>query len=391
VRDFINPVVRDIKPSGIRRFFDIAAEMDHVISLGVGEPDFDTPWSIRETAIYSLEQGKTVYTANAGLKELRMELASYTRRKYGLSYDPIREILVTVGGSEAIDVGLRAMVEPGDEVLIPEPSYVSYIPCVTLAGGTPVPVPLQGKNDFKLTVEDLEAKVTDKSKILIFPFPNNPTGSMMTRKDMEPIADFVKKHDLFVITDEIYAELTYTGEPHVSLASLPGMRERCLVINGFSKAFSMTGWRLGYAMGPEVLLSQMIKIHQFAIMCAPTTSQYAALNALRSCDEEVAKMRREYNRRRRFVVGRFRAMGMECFEPFGAFYVFPCVKQYGMTSEEFCSSLLYDQRVAVVPGSAFGDSGEGYIRVSYAYSMEELKTALDRIEKFVTSLEKKGK
>ena len=389
MRDFINPVVRDIKPSGIRRFFDIAAEMDHVISLGVGEPDFDIPWSIRETAIYSLEQGKTVYTANAGLKELRMELASYTRRKYGLTYDPIREILVTVGGSEAIDVGLRAMVEPGDEVLIPEPSYVSYIPCVKLAGGTPVPVPLQGANDFKLTVEDLEAKVTDKTKILIFPFPNNPTGSMMTRKDMEPIAEFVKQHDLFVITDEIYAELSYFEEPHVSLASLPGMKERCLVINGFSKAFSMTGWRLGYAMGPEVLMTQMIKIHQFAIMCAPTTSQYAALNALRSCDEEVAKMRREYNRRRRFVVSRFREMGMECFEPFGAFYVFPCIKQYGMTSEEFCSSLLYDQRVAVVPGSALGDSGEGYIRVSYAYSMEELKVALNRIEEFVKTLESK--
>lgn len=390
MRDFINPVVRDIKPSGIRRFFDIAAEMDHVISLGVGEPDFDTPWSIRETAIYSLEQGKTVYTANSGLKELRMELASYTRRKYGLTYDPIREILVTVGGSEAIDVALRAMLEPEDEVLIPEPSYVSYIPCVTLAGGTPVPVPLQGKNDFKLTVEDLEDKITNKTKILIFPFPNNPTGSIMTREDMQPIAEFVKKHDLFVITDEIYAELSYSEEPHVSLASLPGMRERCLVINGFSKAFSMTGWRLGYAMGPEWLVKQMTKIHQFAIMCAPTTSQYAALNALRYCDEEVAKMRREYNRRRRFVVNRFRQMGMECFEPFGAFYAFPCIKQYGMTSEEFCSNLLYDQRVAVVPGSAFGDSGEGYIRVSYAYSMEELKTALDRIEEFVKTLEKKN-
>ena len=388
MRDFINPVVRDIKPSGIRRFFDIAAEMDHVISLGVGEPDFDTPWSIRETAIYSLEQGKTVYTANSGLKELRLELASYTRRKYGLSYDPIREILVTVGGSEAIDVALRAMVEPEDEVLIPEPSYVSYIPCVTLAGGTPVPVPLQGKNDFKLTVEDLEDKITEKTKILIFPFPNNPTGSIMTREDMQPIAEFVKKHDLFVITDEIYAELSYAEEPHVSMASLPGMRERCLVINGFSKAFSMTGWRLGYAMGPEWLLAQMTKIHQFAIMCAPTTSQYAALNALRSCDEEVAKMRREYNRRRRFVVNRFRQMGMECFEPFGAFYAFPCIKQYGMSSEEFCSNLLYDQRVAVVPGSAFGDSGEGYIRVSYAYSMEELKVALDRIEEFVKTLDK---
>ena len=272
--------------------------------------------------------------------------------------------------------------------MIPEPSYVSYIPCVTLAGGTPVPVPLQGKNDFKLTVEDLEDKITEKTKILIFPFPNNPTGSIMTREDMQPIAEFVKKHDLFVITDEIYAELSYAEEPHVSMASLPGMRERCLVINGFSKAFSMTGWRLGYAMGPEWLLAQMTKIHQFAIMCAPTTSQYAALNALRSCDEEVAKMRREYNRRRRFVVNRFRQMGMECFEPFGAFYAFPCIKQYGMSSEEFCSNLLYDQRVAVVPGSAFGDSGEGYIRVSYAYSMEELKVALDRIEEFVKTLDK---
>jgi aminotransferase len=386
VRDFISPVVRKIKPSGIRRFFDIAAEMDHVISLGVGEPDFDTPWSIRETAIYSLEQGKTVYTANAGLKELRQELAAYSYRKYGLTYDPIHEILITVGGSEAIDVALRAMLEAGDEVLIPEPSYVSYIPCVTLAGGTPVPVPLQAQNDFKLTVSDLEKQITDKTKILIFPFPNNPTGSIMTKQEMEPIASFVQEHDLFVITDEIYAELTYTDTPHVSLASLPGMRERCLVINGFSKAFSMTGWRLGYTMGPVSLIEQMTKIHQFAIMCAPTTSQYAAINALRACDAEVAAMRREYNRRRRFVVSRFRQMGMKCFEPFGAFYVFPSIEQYGMSSEEFCSKLLYDQRIAVVPGSAFGGSGEGFIRVSYAYSMEELKTALDRIESFVNRL-----
>lgn len=386
MRDFISPVVRKIKPSGIRRFFDIAAEMDHVISLGVGEPDFDTPWSIRETAIYSLEQGKTVYTANAGLKELRQELAAYSYRKYGLTYDPIHEILITVGGSEAIDVALRAMLEAGDEVLIPEPSYVSYIPCVTLAGGTPVPVPLQAQNDFKLTVSDLEKQITDKTKILIFPFPNNPTGSIMTKQEMEPIASFVQEHDLFVITDEIYAELTYTDTPHVSLASLPGMRERCLVINGFSKAFSMTGWRLGYTMGPASLIEQMTKIHQFAIMCAPTTSQYAAINALRACDAEVAAMRREYNRRRRFVVSRFRQMGMKCFEPFGAFYVFPSIEQYGMSSEEFCSKLLYDQRIAVVPGSAFGGSGEGFIRVSYAYSMEELKTALDRIESFVNRL-----
>lgn len=383
MRELINPVVRAIKPSGIRRFFDIAAEMDNVISLGVGEPDFDTPWSIRETAIYSLEQGKTVYTANAGLKELRQELAAYSYRKYGLSYDPIREILITVGGSEAIDVALRAMLEAGDEVLIPEPSYVSYIPCVSLAGGTPVPVPLQAKNDFKLTVEDLQKYTTEKSKILVFPFPNNPTGSIMTREEMIPIARFVQEHDLFVITDEIYAELTYTDMPHVSLASLPDMKKRCLVINGFSKAFSMTGWRLGYAMGPSELIEQMTKIHQFAIMCAPTTSQYAAIHALKACDDEVAAMRREYNRRRRFVVSRFRQMGMQCFEPFGAFYVFPSIEQYGMSSEEFCSSLLYDQKIAVVPGSAFGDSGEGFIRVSYAYSMEELKVALDRIEEFV--------
>ena len=387
MRDFINPVVRAIKPSGIRRFFDIAAEMDHVISLGVGEPDFDTPWSIRESAIYSLEQGQTVYTANAGLKELRQELSAYVYRKYGLTYDPIHEILVTVGGSEAIDVGLRAMIEPGDEVLIPEPSFVSYIPCVTLAGGIPVPVPLKADNEFKLTVEDLKAKLTDKSKILIFPFPNNPTGSVMTREEMLPIAKFVQQHDLFVMTDEIYAELSYTEEPHVSLASLPGMRERCLVINGFSKAFSMTGWRLGYAMGPQEILQQMTKIHQFAIMCAPTTSQYAALNALRSCDEDVAAMRREYNRRRRYTVNRFRQMGLTCFEPFGAFYVFPSIARFGMSSEDFCSRLLYDQRVAVVPGSAFGDSGEGFIRVSYAYSMEELKVALDRIETFVKNLQ----
>ena len=390
MRDFINPAVKAIKPSGIRRFFDIAAEMDHVISLGVGEPDFDTPWSIREAAIYSLEQGQTVYTANAGLKELRQELAAYTHRKYSLSCDPIHEILITVGGSEAIDIGLRAMVEAGDEVLIPEPSYVSYIPCVTLAGGTPVPVPLQASNDFKLTVEDLEQKITPKSKILIFPFPNNPTGSIMTREDLEPIAAFVKAHDLFVITDEIYAELSYAKEPHVSLASLPDMQQRCLVINGFSKAFSMTGWRLGYAMGPTALVEQMTKIHQFAIMCAPTTSQYAAINALRNCEEEVAKMRREYNHRRRYVVKSFRDMGLPCFEPFGAFYVFPSIAQFGMSSEEFCSALLYDQRVAVVPGTAFGDSGEGFIRVSYAYSMEELKTALGRIQAFIQTLNSRG-
>ncbi len=375
-----------MKPSGIRRFFDIAAEMDNVISLGVGEPDFDTPWSIRETAIYTLEQGKTVYTANAGLKELRMALSRYVKAKYSLDYDPLSEILITVGGSEAIDVGLRAMLSEGIEVLVPEPSYVSYIPCVELAGGTPVNVPLKLENEFKLKVEDLEPLVTENTRILIMPFPNNPTGSIMTREELEPIADFCIRHDLFVISDEIYAELSYGDKPHCSIATLPGMWERTLTINGFSKAFSMTGWRLGYACGPQWLISQMTKIHQFAIMCAPTTSQYAAINALEACDDKVAAMRREYNRRRRYVVHRLREMGVDCFEPFGAFYVFPSIAKFGMSSEEFCTRLLQEERVAVVPGDAFGKDGEGSVRISYAYSMESLKTALDRIEHFIQSL-----
>ncbi len=386
MKNYLNPVVCDIKPSGIRRFFDIAAEMDDVISLGVGEPDFDTPWSIRETAIYTLEQGKTVYTANAGLKELRQEIATYSERKYHLSYDPIHEILVTVGGSEAIDLCLRAIITPGDEVLIPEPSYVSYIPCTALAGGKPVTIPLRGENDFKLRAEDIEKHITSRTKAIVFPFPNNPTGSVMTKEDLAPLADLIIRHDLLVISDEIYAELTYTGQPHVSIASFPGMRDRTLVINGFSKAFSMTGWRLGYAMGPEELIRQMTKIHQFAIMCAPTTSQYAAVQALRNCDDKVENMRREYNRRRRYVLSRIRAMGLTCFEPEGAFYVFPSVASTGMTSDEFCSRLLYDQKVAVVPGDAFGEHGEGYIRISYAYSLDELKAALDRIEVFLRNL-----
>ncbi len=386
MRDFLNKTVRDMKPSGIRRFFDIAAEMDNVISLGVGEPDFETPWSIRETAIYTLEQGKTVYTANSGLKELRIALSRYVKAKYGLTYDPLKEILVTVGGSEAIDVGLRAMLSPGLEVLVPEPSYVSYIPCVELAGGTPVNVPLKKVNEFKLKVEDLEPLVNENTRILIMPFPNNPTGSIMTREELEPIADFCIRHDIFVISDEIYAELSYGEKPHCSIGSLPGMWERTLTINGFSKAFSMTGWRLGYACGPEWLISQMLKIHQFAIMCAPTTSQYAAINALETCDDKVAAMRREYNRRRRYVVHRLREMGVDCFEPFGAFYVFPSIAKFGMTSEEFCTRLLQQERVAVVPGDAFGKDGEGSVRISYAYSMESLKTALDRIEHFIHSL-----
>ena len=386
MKNFLNPVVCDIKPSGIRRFFDIAAEMEDVISLGVGEPDFDTPWSIRETAIYTLEQGKTVYTANAGLKELRQEISNYSIRKYQLVYDPLREILVTVGGSEAIDLCLRAILCPGDEVLIPEPSYVSYIPCTILAGGKPVGIPLRGENDFKLKPEDIEKKITPKTKAIVFPFPNNPTGSIMTKEDLLPLVDIIIKHDLLVISDEIYAELSYSEKPHVSIASFPGMKERTLVINGFSKAFSMTGWRLGYAMGPESLIRQMTKIHQFAIMCAPTTSQYAAVYALKNCDDKVESMRREYNRRRRYVLSRIRGMGLDCFEPEGAFYVFPSIRSTGMSSDEFCSSLLYDQKVAVVPGDAFGEHGEGYVRISYAYSREELKTALDRMEKFLQGL-----
>ncbi len=383
MREFVNERIRAVKPSGIRRFFDIAAEMEDVISLGVGEPDFDTPWSIREAAIYSLEQGRTVYTANAGLKQLRQGICAYVNRKYNLSYDPIQEVLVTVGGSEAIDVALRVILEPGDEVMIPEPSYVSYIPCVYMAGGVPVAVPLQSSHDFKLTREDLERVWTSRSKVLIFPFPNNPTGSVMSREDMEEIRDFVVEKDIFVLSDEIYSELTYGEHRHVSIASLEGMRERTLVINGFSKAFSMTGWRLGYAMGPVSVVKQMIKLHQFAIMCAPTTSQYAAVEALEKCDEDVEDMRREYDRRRRYVLHRLEQMGIECPVPEGAFYVFPCINRFGLTSEEFCQNLLQEQHVAVVPGNAFGDSGEGFVRISYAYSMEELKTALDRIEIFV--------
>ncbi len=390
MRDFINTKIRAVKPSGIRRFFDIAAEMENVISLGVGEPDFDTPWSIRETAIHSLEQGQTVYTANAGLKELRQAIAEYTKRKYNLTYDPLSQILITVGGSEAIDVGLRVILEPGDEVLIPEPSYVAYIPCAAMAGGTPVPIPLQSDKGFKLTRADLEAAWTPRAKVLIFPYPNNPTGAVMTVEEMREVCEFVQERDLFVISDEIYAELTYGEQPHVSIASLPGMAERTLVINGFSKAFSMTGWRLGYAMGPRDLMKQMIKLHQFAIMCAPTTSQYAAIEALAHCEEDVQRMRREYNRRRRYVVHRLQQMQLPCPVPDGAFYVFPCIKEFGMSSDDFCETLLKEERIAVVPGSAFGDSGEGFVRISYAYSMEELKTALNRIERFIQKRRQKN-
>ena len=385
MRKYINSKLEGLPPSGIRRFFDIAVEMDHVISLGVGEPDFDTPWNIREAGIYSIEQGRTIYTANAGLKQLREEVHRYVLRKYQLSYDPLTQILITVGGSEAIDVGLRAILEPGDEVLVPEPCFVCYSPCTTLAGGVPVPIPLQEKNEFKLTAQELLEHITDKTKVLIFPFPNNPTGAIMTREDMEEVCKVIVEKDLFVISDEIYSELTYGNTRHVSIATLPGMKERTLVVNGFSKAFSMTGWRLGYAMGPADLIQQMVKLHQYAIMCAPTLSQYAAIEALRNTDDEVEEMRQEYDHRRRLVLRLLKEMDVPCFEPKGAFYVFPNISRFGMTSEEFCQKLLYDKHVAVVPGSAFGASGEGFVRISYAYSQAQLKEALGLMKEFAES------
>ncbi len=388
MRNPLSKTITTIQPSGIRKFFDIVTEMKDAISLGVGEPDFDTPWRVRDEAIYSLEQGRTFYTSNSGLKELKEEIAIYLNRKYDLYYNPSNEIIVTVGGSEAIDLALRAMLDPGDEVLIPQPSYVSYDPCTVLTGGVPVPIPLKEENEFRLTAKELEDAITDKTKILVLPFPNNPTGAIMERKDLEALVDVIVKHDLFVLTDEIYSELSYGENAHVSIASFEGMKERTIYINGFSKAFAMTGWRLGYACGPENIISQMLKIHQYAIMCAPTTSQYAAVEALRNCDEEVAAMKEEYDGRRRYLVRRLREMGLKCFEPYGAFYIFPSVQEFGMTSEEFATRFLHEQKVAVVPGSAFGESGEGFIRISYAYSLEQLKEALDRMEKFITDLRK---
>ncbi len=385
MRDPLSKKIVQVQPSGIRKFFDVAAEMDDVISLGVGEPDFDTPWRIREEGIFSLEKGRTFYTSNAGLQELRDEICKYLERKIHVSYDPKKETMVTVGGSEAIDVALRCMLDPGDEVLIPQPSYVSYLPCTIMADGVPVIVELKNENEFKLTVEDLEEKISDRTKILVMPFPNNPTGSIMTKEDLEPIAEFVKEHDLYVLSDEIYSELSYKGE-HVSIASLPGMRERTVVINGFSKGFAMTGWRLGYCCGPEVILKQMIKLHQFAIMCAPTNSQYAAVEGLRNCEDEVEEMRKAYNQRRRFLMHEFARMGLECFEPFGAFYVFPSIREFGMTSEEFAERLLIEEKVAVVPGTAFGECGEGFLRISYAYSLDDLKAALGRLGHFIERL-----
>ena len=383
--------VTGIKPSGIRKFFDIVSERKDAISLGVGEPDFDTPWHIRDEGIYSLEKGKTFYTSTAGLKELREEICRYLQRKQGLAYDPLKEVVVTVGGSEAIDIGLRAMVNPGDEVLIPQPSYVSYEPCAVLAGAVPVIINLKAENEFRLTARELEEAVTDRTKILILPFPNNPTGAIMERRDLEAIAEVAVKRDLFVLSDEIYAELSYK-EKHVSIAQMPGMKERTILINGFSKAYAMTGWRLGYACGPANILEQMTKIHQFAIMCAPTTSQYAAVEALRNGDEDVAEMCRAYNQRRRFLLNAFREMNLPCFEPFGAFYVFPCIKEFGMSSDDFATRFLDEENVAVVPGTAFGECGEGFLRISYAYSVEKLKIAMGRLERFVGKLrEEQGK
>ena len=385
MRDPLSEKIKKIEPSGIRKFFDIVSEMKDAISLGVGEPDFDTPWHIREEGIYSLEHGRTFYTSNAGLKELKIEIASYLARRFDLHYDYNKEIMVTVGGSEAIDGALRAMLDEGDEVLLPQPSYVSYEPCITLADGVPVIVNLKEENNFKLTRAQLEELVTDKTKILIMPYPNNPTGAVMEYDDLKEIVDFVIEHDLYVISDEIYSELTYTDN-HVSIASFPGMKERTIVINGFSKSYAMTGWRLGYACGPKIIIEQILKIHQFAIMCAPTTSQYAAVEALRHGDEDVEKMRIAYNQRRNFLMNAFKEMGLKCFEPFGAFYVFPCIKEFGMTSDEFATKLLMEEKVAVVPGTAFGTCGEGYLRISYAYSIDDLKKALERLDRFIKKL-----
>ena len=375
----------NIKPSGIRKFFDIVSEMEDAISLGVGEPDFDTPWHIRDEGIYSLEKGKTFYTSNAGLKELRQEICNYYGRKQGVVYNPLTETLVTVGGSEGIDLALRCMLNPGDEVIIPTPCYVSYEPCTVMADGVPVILPLKNENQFRLTPEELEGAITEKTKVLILAFPNNPTGAIMEKEDLEAIAPIIEKHDLFVISDEIYSELSYKSK-HVSICSIPGMRERTIIINGFSKAYAMTGWRLGYALGPEVIIKQMIKLHQFAIMCAPTTSQYAAIEALKNGEEDVIEMTDAYNQRSRFLMNEFKEMGLPCFEPFGAFYVFPCIKEFGMTSEEFALKFLEEEKVAVVPGTAFGDCGEGFLRISYAYSIEDLKVAIGRLKSFVEKL-----
>ncbi|MBQ8459279.1 aminotransferase class I/II-fold pyridoxal phosphate-dependent enzyme [bacterium] len=385
MRNFLCEKIVNIKPSGIRKFFDIVSEMKDAISLGVGEPDFDTPWHIRDEGIYAFERGKTFYTSNSGLKDLRQEISNYIKRTQGITYNPDNEILVTVGGSEAIDIGLRAIINPGDEVIIPQPSYVSYEPCAILAGAKPVIIELKAENEFRLKPEELLNAITDKTKILILPYPNNPTGAIMEREDLEKIAKIIIEKDILVMSDEIYSALTYKGK-HTSIASIEGMKERTILINGFSKAYAMTGWRLGYACAPAEIAKQMTKIHQFAIMCAPTTSQYAGIEALKNGDEDVENMRQSYNQRRRYLLNAFKQMNLECFEPFGAFYVFPCIKEFGMTSEEFATRLLKEEKVALVPGTAFGECGEGYLRISYAYSLENLKIAIGRLEKFIKKL-----
>lgn len=380
--------IQQIPPSGIRKFFDVAATMKDAISLGVGEPDFVTPWAIREAGIYSLEKGRTYYTANAGLIELRQEICNYNKRKYGIEYDPASEVLVTVGGSEAIDLMVRCIVNPGDEVLVPEPSFVCYKPTTQMAGGIPVPIETKEEDNFRLLPEQLKAHITDKTKLLILPFPNNPTGGVMSKTDLEAIAEVLRGTDIIVLSDEIYGELRYDDEGHTPFSAIDGMRERTVIVNGFSKTFAMTGWRLGYALGPAPIIKAMTKLHQYGIMSSPTTSQFAAIEALRSCDQDVENMRREYNYRRRFIVDGFRNMGLSCFEPLGAFYVFPCIKSLGMTSEEFANKLLMEEKVAVVPGNAFGESGEGFIRCSYAYSIESIEEALTRIARFVEKYKK---
>lgn len=385
----LNPEVLGIKPSGIRKFFDLVSEMKDAISLGVGEPDFETPWHIREEGIHSLEQGRTFYSSNAGLMELRNAISDKVREEHGISYHAKEEVMVTVGGSEAIDLAMRVILTPGDEVLIPEPCYVSYLPCAKMAYGVPVPIQLEEKDEFRLTPEKLEKAITEKTKLLVLPFPNNPTGGIMEERDLEAIVPIILKHNLYVLTDEIYSALSYKGKHH-SIIEFPGMRERTVYINGFSKAYAMTGWRLGYACAEERILKQMLKLHQFAIMCAPTTSQYSAVEALRNGDADVRKMRDAYDERRRFLVYHLRKMGLDCFEPYGAFYVFPSIRKFGLSSEEFAEKLLKEEKVAVVPGNAFGVSGEGFIRISYAYSLDNLKKAMERMERFIKSLEKSG-
>ena len=377
--------IMGIKPSGIRKFFDIVEEMKDCVSLGVGEPDFVTPWHIREAGIRSLEQGHTHYTSNWGLASLREEIANYMQRRFSLTYDPKGEIVVTVGGSEAIDMCIRSIIDNGDEVLIPEPSFVCYSPITTLAGGVPVILETRAENEFRLTAEDITAAITEKTKLLILPYPNNPTGAIMEKADLEKIAEVLRDKDILILSDEIYCELSY-GSSHCSIANIDGMKEKTIIINGFSKAFAMTGWRLGYACGPKEIISQMTKVHQFAIMSAPTTSQYAAIEAMKNSDDDVEYMKNEYNKRRRLLVSSLRSMGFDCFEPLGAFYVFPSIKKFGLSSEEFCERLLIEQKCAVIPGNAFGDVGEGFVRISYAYSMESIKIALERIEKFIKGL-----